>query len=158
MVPGSQTSCGCRWQKVAGSMWDAASFYIQTGANWGINKMAEILQTTFFNTFSWEKIVVFWLKFHWNLFLTFQLTIKSPLVWAIDGFVWNRWQSITWTNIDQFDAIRQWEVPIRLIWEIITSHCQIQCWITFHHMKQQLEIIRLNHHSLLEINKYTLTN
>ena len=33
------------------------------------------LQMTFSNAFSWMKIYEFWLKFHWSLFLRFQLTI-----------------------------------------------------------------------------------
>ena len=40
-----------------------------------LDKMAAILQTIFSDAFSWMKIFVFWLKFHWNLFLRVQLTI-----------------------------------------------------------------------------------
>ena len=43
--------------------------------HWGRDKMDNTLQTTFSNAFAWMKIVVFWLKFHWNLFLWAQLTI-----------------------------------------------------------------------------------
>ena len=40
-----------------------------------LEKMAVISQTIFSNAFSWIKIFVFWLKFHWRLFLWVQLTI-----------------------------------------------------------------------------------
>ena len=39
------------------------------------DKMAAILQTIFWDAFSWMKSFVFWLKFHWSLFLRVQLTI-----------------------------------------------------------------------------------
>ena len=38
-------------------------------------KMATFFQTTFSNTFSWMKMYEFCLRFHWNLFLRFELTI-----------------------------------------------------------------------------------
>ena len=41
----------------------------------GRYKMAVIPRTTFSNAFSCTKICEFWLKFHWSLFLTIQLTI-----------------------------------------------------------------------------------
>ena len=40
-----------------------------------LDKMATISQTTFSEAFWWMKIFVFWSKFHWRLFLRFQLTI-----------------------------------------------------------------------------------
>ena len=40
-----------------------------------VDKMAAISQTTFWNVFSWTKIIVSRLKFHWNLFLSVQLII-----------------------------------------------------------------------------------
>ena len=42
-----------------------------------LDKMAVISQTTFLNEFLWMKSFVFWLKFHWSLFLWFQLTITQ---------------------------------------------------------------------------------
>ena len=39
--------------------------------------MAAILQTIFSDAFSWMKSFVFWLKFHWSLFLKVQLTISQ---------------------------------------------------------------------------------
>ena len=43
--------------------------------HWDRNKMVTILQTTFWNAFSWMQIGVFWLKYHWNFFPKAQLTI-----------------------------------------------------------------------------------
>ena len=44
---------------------------------WGWDKMAAIFQTTFSNAFSWIKMCQYQLKFHWNLFPWFQLTISQ---------------------------------------------------------------------------------
>ena len=41
----------------------------------GRDKMAANSQTTLSNAFSWMKISEFWLKFHWSLFVSVQLTI-----------------------------------------------------------------------------------
>ena len=43
--------------------------------HWGRDKMAVIFQTTFSNAFSWMKTFEFRLRFDWNLFLRFELTI-----------------------------------------------------------------------------------
>ena len=43
--------------------------------HWGRDKMAAIFKTTFSSAFSWMKIIVFWLQFHWNMFLGVQLTL-----------------------------------------------------------------------------------
>ena len=43
--------------------------------HWGWDKMAVIFQTTFSNRFSWMKMLKFWLKIHWSLFLRVHLTI-----------------------------------------------------------------------------------
>ena len=43
--------------------------------HWGRDKMAAIFQTTLSNAFSWIRILEFWLRFHWSLFLRVQLTI-----------------------------------------------------------------------------------
>ena len=39
-----------------------------------LDSMAAISQTTFSDAFLWMKIVVFWLKCHWSLFLRVKLT------------------------------------------------------------------------------------
>ena len=43
--------------------------------HWGRNKMAAVSQTTLSNAFSWMKMLWLRLKFHWSLFLRFELTI-----------------------------------------------------------------------------------
>ena len=47
----------------------------QALTHWGRDKMAAFSQMTLSNAFSWMKILEFWLKFHWSLFLRVQLTI-----------------------------------------------------------------------------------
>ena len=42
-----------------------------------LDKMDAILQTIFSDAFFWMKSFVFWLKFHWSLFLIVQLTITQ---------------------------------------------------------------------------------
>ena len=60
--------------------------------------MAAISQTIFPDAFFWMKSFVFWLKFHWSVFLRVQLTISQR---------WFRW----WLGADQ-----------------ATSHYLNQCW------------------------------
>ena len=43
--------------------------------HWGQDKMATISQTTLSNAVSWMKMLEFWLKFHWSLFIRVQLII-----------------------------------------------------------------------------------
>ena len=43
--------------------------------HWGRDKMDAISQTTFSNAFSWMKMHEFRWRFHWSLFLRFELTI-----------------------------------------------------------------------------------
>ena len=38
-----------------------------TLAHWCQDKMAAVFQTTLSNAFSWMKMLLFWLKFHWSL-------------------------------------------------------------------------------------------
>ena len=40
-------------------------------------QMVAILKTTFSGALSWMKMLEFWFKFHWNLFLGVQLTINQ---------------------------------------------------------------------------------
>ena len=40
-----------------------------------LDKMAANSQTIYSDAFSWMKIIIFWEKFHWSLFLRVQLTI-----------------------------------------------------------------------------------
>ena len=43
--------------------------------HWGRDKMTAIFLTTFWNAFSWMKICELCLRFHWNVFGRFELTI-----------------------------------------------------------------------------------
>ena len=62
--------------------------------HWGRGKMGDTLQT-FSNAFSWIKIVVFWLKFHWLLFPRVQLAVFQH---SDNGLVPVERQDIIWTN------------------------------------------------------------
>ena len=61
-------------------------------------KWPTFLQMIFSNSFSSIKMFIFWLKFHWSLFLGVQLTVSQ--YWSDNGLVLNRQQAITWTNDD----------------------------------------------------------
>ena len=49
--------------------------------HWGRRKIVAISQTTFSNAFSWIKTYEFRLRFHWNLFLRFELTMFQHWFW-----------------------------------------------------------------------------
>ena len=57
--------------------WWPSSFtaYDVWSPHWGRDKMAAVFLTTFWNAFSWIKIHEFYLRFHWNVFGKFELTI-----------------------------------------------------------------------------------
>ena len=70
----------------------------------GRDKMAAILQTTFWNAFSWMKMFDFPLKFHWILFYSWQyVSIGSDNVLAP-----KRQQVIIWTN----DGLFYWHICV----------------------------------------------
>ena len=57
--------------------------------------MADILQKLFSNDSSWNKIFVFWFKFHWSLFSWAKLTINQHLFmrWLSS---WHQQTSVDW--------------------------------------------------------------
>ena len=63
---------------------------------WGRDKIATIFQTTYLNAFSWMKMYEFRLRFHWRLFLRFQLTISS--IGSDNGLAPVRRQIIVWAH------------------------------------------------------------
>ena len=70
------------WRFTVGdNLWhDRASLAVahklfQALTHWGLDKMADISQTTFSNAFSWIEIYQFRFIFHWSLFLRVELTI-----------------------------------------------------------------------------------
>ena len=46
-----------------------------------VDKMAAISKTIFSDAFSWMKSLIFWLKFHWSVFLRVQLIITQNWFW-----------------------------------------------------------------------------
>ena len=59
--------------------------------------MAAFLQTA--HPFSWTKTIVFWFKFHWNLFPKIQ---QYAGISSGNGLALNRRQAIIWTNDGEF--------------------------------------------------------
>ena len=67
------------WPAV-GFSYDGTSFL----AHWGRDKLAAVFQTKFSKAFSWMKIYELLLRFDWNLFLRFELTVVQH--WFIYWF------------------------------------------------------------------------
>ena len=65
----------------------------------GLNKMAPILQTTFWYAFLFTKII-FWLKFHRSMSPRVQSTSSQHWVQIYNSFAPNRWQAIAWSHVD----------------------------------------------------------
>ena len=83
------------WQHRSGSM------LVQL-THWGRDKMAAVSQTMFSNAFSCMKMYEFRIKFHWSLFLWFQLTIYQHwfrywlgAIQATSHYL-NQWWLIDW--------------------------------------------------------------
>ena len=64
--------------------------------HWGWDKMDTISQMAFSNACSWMKTHKFRLRFHWSLFLRFELIISS--IGSDNGLAPARRQAIIWTN------------------------------------------------------------
>ena len=64
---------------------------------WGLDQMAAIFWMTYSKAFSWMKMYEFHLKYHWNLFLRFELTIF--IIGSDNGLVPTRKEAIIWTNV-----------------------------------------------------------
>ena len=67
--------------------------------HWGWDKIAAIFQTTFSNAFSSMKLCEFWLRFHWNLFLSVKLTIFQHWLRCADQATsdhLNQWWLVHW--------------------------------------------------------------
>ena len=68
------------------------------------DKSAAILQTIFWNAFSWMNSFVFWLKSHWYVFLTHWgrathiCVSKLTIIGSDNGLSPDRRQAIIWTN------------------------------------------------------------
>ena len=88
--------------------------WIKRLTHWGRNKIAAISQTTLWNAFSLMKMHNFRLKFHWSLFLRFELTIFQH---------WFRY----WLGTDQ-----------------ATSHYLNQWWLVYWHIYVSLDLNGLN--------------
>ena len=63
-----------------------------------LDKMAAISQTIFSDVFSWMKSLIFWLKFHWSLFIKSHW--QKPSSGVDNGLVPKKRQAIIWTYAD----------------------------------------------------------
>ena len=89
-----------------GHSWPPCHTHLSTNfTHWGRDKMAATSQTTLSNAFSWMKMLEFWLKCHWSLFIRVQLTIFQH---------WFRW----WLGADQAPShyLNQWWLDYRCIY------------------------------------------
>ena len=67
--------------------------------HWSRDKMDVIFQTAFWNWYSWMNMLKFRLKFHWSLFLRFQLTIFQHWFRLADqatSHYLNQWWIVYW--------------------------------------------------------------
>ena len=62
-----------------------------------LEKVAAISQTIFSDAFSWMKIIVLWLKFHWS---SWRPSWQYLSIGFDNGLVPNRRQAFIWTNAD----------------------------------------------------------
>ena len=64
--------------------------------HWGQDKMAAILQTTVSNAFSWMKMFESCWKFHWGLFVRFELTIFQQWFSSVPSHYLKQWWLVCW--------------------------------------------------------------
>ena len=93
--------------------------------HWGQDKMADIFQTTFSSAFSWMKMYIFRLRFHWSFFLRVQLTIFQH---------WFRW----WFGGGQ-----------------AKRHYLNQCWLVYWRIYASLDLNDLNNCALTPVRTFT---
>ena len=67
----------CTWQRSMYAIVNSKSL----STHGGLNNMAAILQTTYFNGFSWMKKAVFWLRLQWISFTMIWLTMRLHWLW-----------------------------------------------------------------------------
>ena len=68
----------CGWSNVIHKLFEwGVRKLVSHLIHWSLNKMAAILQATFFNAFCWQKICLFRLKFHWHIFPVVMLAINQ---------------------------------------------------------------------------------
>ena len=90
--------------------------------------------------FSWIKIDIFWLKFHWNLFQRVKLTIlveimawQQDIVWIIDGVTyWSTYVSLSlnelmlhYYQLNYLILLRPSLLPLRLSRRLCGGECDI---------------------------------
>ena len=93
------------------------------------NKIVAISQTIISNVFSWMKMYEFCVRFHWSLFLRFELIYSS--IGSDYGLAPTRWQAIIWTNDGKKTDAYMRHLPSNELmkssqWKWIWNHCHLQ--------------------------------
>ena len=94
--------------------------------HWSWGKMTAKLQTTFSTTFSWMKIVLFWIKCHWSLFPRVQLIIfqHSFRWWLGTNQLTSHYLKLWWASlIIHICIIWPWWFNRALFWRGLLSQC-----------------------------------
>ena len=84
LLSGKWTHCILTW---TGHSWSSVFCCL---TQWGWEKMAAILQMTFWSVFSRMKMYEFRFKFHWS--------VQHSSIGSDNGLAPTRWQAIIWTN------------------------------------------------------------
>ena len=116
--------------KVSSAKWRPFGLGLNVLKHWGQNKMVSIWQTTFSNAFSCMKMYEFHLRFHWTLFLRFQLTIFQHWfrLWfgadQVTSHNLNQWWLIQWRMYGSLGLNELKETPVLLevTWHFVGSH------------------------------------
>ena len=97
--------------------------------------MADILETSCLNGFSWMKIIVFWFKFHWSLLVRAQMIMSQH---------WLRW----WLDTEQkaCHCLNQWRlIYIYIFISIYISRPQwVKCIRNFKNVFSVCDFIKNN--------------
>ena len=112
-------------------------------------QMDAISQTTFSNAFSWMKMYEFRLKFHWSLFLRFQLTIFQHWFRYLLGAVQatshylNQWWLVYWriyASLGLNELISQAHYPILCNRIVTPSHVNTD-WVDIYLFCQKIRVL-----------------
>ena len=82
------------------SQWQQLSFTSICLTNWGHDKRAAILQTTFSNTFSSTKTIIFFIQI--ALYYVSKDWTKNVIIYSNNGLASHSQQAITWTTSGPF--------------------------------------------------------
>ena len=94
---------------------------------WELNKMARLLQTTFWNAFLSVKTLAFWICFHFNIFSIFQLTVSQHWTgqWVATLQAKSHYLYLFWpTSVTHYGIIKlQWVnlIPYLVLYDYVPN-------------------------------------